>query len=181
MEESTPTITPMVTTRSAGIRYGLMLAVISIAYFLILNMLGVDVSQGPGSWARLLYCAALIFLAQKYFKDNGSGFMSFGEGFAISFWMSLVSSVISSVFTYIYVSFIDTGFVKQMLDRTREAMEDKGNLTDDQIDQAMTMTAKFMTPGMMFIFGLIFGVIIICVVGLVVTIFTQKKNPEPFA
>ncbi|MBI1768222.1 MAG: DUF4199 domain-containing protein [Bacteroidetes bacterium] len=177
MEETT---TPAVTTRSAGIRYGLILAVVSIAYFLIFNMLGVDVSQGPGSWGRLVYCAALIFLAHKYFKDNGSGFMSFGEGFGISFWMALISSVISSVFTYIYVTFIDTGFIQQMMDRTREAMEEKGSMSEDQIDQAMNITAKFMTPGMLLVFGVIFGIIIISIVGLVVTIFTQKKNPEPF-
>jgi hypothetical protein len=35
-----------------------------------------------------------------------------------------------------------------------------------------------MTPEMMFVFGLIFGVIIIIIVGLLVTIFTKKSNPE---
>src|SRR5438128_1097637 len=100
MEESSA---PSVSTRSVGMRYGLIMAIISIAYFLILNALGVDISQGPGSWGRLVYCAILIFLAHKYFKDNGSGFMSFGEGFGISFWMALIASVVSSIFTYIYV------------------------------------------------------------------------------
>jgi hypothetical protein len=177
MEETT---TPSVSTRTVGIRYGLMMAVLSIAYFLIFNMLGVDVSQGPGSWGRLVYCVALIFLAHKYFKENGDGFMSYGQGVGISFWMSLVSSVISSIFTYIYVTLIDTGFIQQMMDKTRESMEEKGNLSDEQIQQAMDMTAKFMTPGMMVTFGIIFGVIIVVIVGLVVTIFTQKKSPEAF-
>lgn len=177
MEEST---TPSVTTKSAGIRYGLFMGVFSIAYFLILNTLGADITQGPASWGRYVYCAVFIFLAHKYFKDNGDGFMAYGQGMGISFWMGLISVAISSVFTYIYVKFIDTGFIQQVLDKTREQMEEKGTLSDEQIDQAMSMTAKFMTPEMMVIFGVIFGIIGTIIIGLIVSIFTQKKSPEAF-
>jgi len=171
---------PTVTTRSVGMRYGIIMGVVSIAYFIILNMLGVDMTQGPGSWGRYVYCAILIFLAQKYYKENGDGFMAYGQGIGISFWMGLISVAISSVFTYIYVKFIDTSFIQQMLDRTRESMEEKGNLSDEQIDQAMTMTSKFMTPELILVFGIVFGIIGTIVIGLIVTIFTQKKNPEAF-
>ncbi|HCW06852.1 MAG TPA: DUF4199 domain-containing protein [Cytophagales bacterium] len=177
MEE---TAKPTVTTRSVGIRYGLFMGVISIAYFLILNLLGVDMTQGIGRWASLIFNVAIIFLAHKYFKDNGDGFMSFGQGFGIGFWIALISSAISSVFTYVYIKFIDASFIQQVMDKTRESMEEKGNLSDEQIDQAMQMTAKFMTPESMLIFGLIGGLVILCIVSLIVTIFTQKKNPDPF-
>lgn len=175
MEETTTT---EVSTRSSGIRYGVIMGIVSIAYFVLLNTLGVDITQGPGSWGRYVYCAVLIFLAHKYYKDNGIGFMAYGQGIGISFWMGLVSGVISSIFTYIYVKFIDTGFVQQILDRTREGMEDKGSLSEEQIDQAMKMTAKFMTPEMMLGFGFIFAIIGTVIIGLIVTIFTQKKNPN---
>jgi hypothetical protein len=177
MEETT---TPTLSTRSVGIRYGIIMGVISIAYFVILNTLGVDITQGPASWFRYVYGAILIFLAHKYYKDNGTSYMSYGQGIGISFWMGLLASVISSVFTYIYVKFIDTAFIQQILDKTREGMEEKGNLTDAQIDQAMSMTAKFMTPESMVIFGLIFGIIGTIIIALIVTIFTQKKSPEAF-
>lgn len=175
MEE---TATPTVTTKSVGIRYGLIMAVISIAYFVILNLLGVDMSQGVGRWGGLVFNIAVIVLAHKYFKDNGDGFMSFGQGFGIGLWIGLISSAISSVFTYIYVKFIDQGFIQQILDKTRESMEEKGNLTEEQIDQAMQMTSKFMTPESMLIFGLIGGFIMLLICTLIVTIFTQKKAPE---
>jgi len=45
----------------------------------------------------------------------------------------------------------------------------------------MAMTSKFMTPEMMLIFGLVFGIIFGVIIALVVGLFTQKKNPEPFA
>ena len=179
--ENQEVATPSITARSAGIRYGLIMGVFSIVYFLVLITLGADITQGPASWGRYVYCAVLIFLAQKYFKDNGDSFMAYGQGIGISFWMGLISSVISAIFTYVYVKFIDQGFIQQIMDHTREGLEEKGTMSEDQVEQAMAMTAKFMTPEMMLVFGLVFGIIGTVIIGLIVTIFTQKKNPEPFA
>jgi hypothetical protein len=175
MEETT---TPSISTRSVGIRYGLIMGLISVAYFVILNTAGVDTTQGIGQWASIIFLIAIIVLAHKYFKDNGDGFMSFGQGIGISFWISLVSSAISSIFTFIYVKFIDTGFIANMMDKQRTALEERGGMSDEQIDAAMSMTSKFMTPGMMLVFGIIGGVIITVIVALIITIFTQKRNPE---
>jgi Protein of unknown function (DUF4199) len=166
-----------VTTRSVGIRYGLFLALIGIAYFVIMNVAGVDMTEGIGRWGSTIFYIALIFLAHKNYKENGNGFMSYGEGMGITFWLSLLSSVIGSIFTWIYVKYIDTEFIKMILQKQEEAMVAKG-LPQDQIDMGLKMAAKFTTPEMMLIFGIIFGVIIIMIIGLLVTIFTQKKNPE---
>ncbi len=168
------------TTMAVGIRYGLIMSVVSIAYFVILNIAGVDMSQGIGRWGSLIFFAAAIFLAHKYFKDEGSGFMSYGQGVGIGFWLGLISSVISSIFTYIYVKFIDTGWIQQMMDKQREVMEQNESLSEEQIDTAMQMTAKFMTPEMILIFGIVGGIIMTLIVALIISIFTQKQNPDPF-
>src|SRR5262245_29869391 len=91
-----------VTTRSVGMRYGMIQSVISIVYFLVLTFAGVNMTEGPGRWASLLFTLVLLFLAHKYFKDNGDGFMSFGQGMGISFWVALISTAIYSVFFYVY-------------------------------------------------------------------------------
>ena len=176
MEDTT---TPTVSTRSVGVRYGLIMGVIGIALFVVFIAADVDI-QGPARWLNVLVLAVIIFLAHKYFKENGDGFMTIGQATGIGFWMCLVSSAISSVFTYIYVKFIDTGFIQQMMDRTREGMEEKGTMSEEQVDQAMAMTSKFMTPEMMLVFGLVFGILFGVLIALVVGLFTQKKNPEPF-
>lgn len=174
MEEST---TPSITTRSVGIRYGLILSVISIAYFIILTVTGVDMTSGAGRWSSIIFYAAVIYLAHKYYKDNGDGFMTYGQGFSISFWISLISSVIYTVFFYIYIKFIDSSFVQMIKDKQMEQMQERG-MSDEQIDQAMKMAGAFMTPEAMFVFGLIGGIIFILICGLIVGIFTQKKSPE---
>ena len=177
MEESAK---PSVTTMSSGIRFGLILSIVSIAYFLILTTLGINSSQGVWSWLMYLVYAGFIFLAQKYFKDNGDSFMSYGQGIGISFWLGLISTVVYMVFFYIYVKFIDAGFIQMIKDAQLEQMQSRG-MRDEQIDQAMSISGKFMTPEVFLISGLIIGILGMVVIGLIVTIFTQKKNPEPFA
>jgi hypothetical protein len=165
------------TTRSTGIRYGVIAAVIGIAYFLILNTMGMDLTQGFWSWFRYVITIGILVLAHKYYKDNRDGFMSYGQGIGISFWMGLISAVIGSIFTYIYVKFLDESFITMMKDKQIEAMEAKG-MSEQQIDQAMQFASMFMTPEAILGFGLVFGLIGTVICGLIVTIFTQKKAPE---
>lgn len=166
-----------VTTRAAGIRYGLISGLISIAYFVILTMADISMTEGIGRWASLLISVVIIYLAHKYYKENGDGFMTIGQGTGIGFWLALVSAAISSVFTYVYMKFIDNSMIQQILDKQREAMEERG-MDDAQIDQAMSMTEKFMTPEIILGTGLFFGVVIIVIVALLISLITQKKNPE---
>jgi hypothetical protein len=165
-----------VTPRAAGIRFGLISAVIGIIYFIVLRVAGVDM-QGPAGWLGWLFTAVLIFLAQKYYKDNGSGYMEYSQGIAIAFWLGLVSAAISSVFTYFYIKFLDTAFIDQIKDKQLEDMQARG-MSDEQIDQAMKIAGMFSTPEAIFLMGLIMTVIGAVIIGLLVTIFTQKKSPE---
>ena len=174
MEESS---TPSVTTRSVGMRYGIILAVISIVFFLILTFAGVDQTKGAGRWFGMVFYLVVIFLAQKNFKDEGDDFMTYGQGMGISFWIAVISTVIYSFFFYVYIKFIDASFVENVKNKAIEDMQAKG-MGDAEIDQAMSFAGKFMSPEAMLIFGLIFGVIIIVICGLIVTIFTQKTNPN---
>lgn len=166
------------TTRSVGIRFGLIAALVSIAYFLVLNVSGINMASGAWSWIGYAMTLALIVLAQKQFKDNGDGFMSYGQGIGIALWMGIVSSVISSIFTYLYIKFVDSNFLELVKERQIEAMQAQG-MSDEQIDQGMKFASMFMTPEFIFITGLIGGIVITLIIALLVTIFTQKKRPEP--
>src|ERR1700754_1180184 len=97
------TETQELTTRSTGIRYGVIYGVISIVFFLVFNLAGLDMSKGIGKYGTWLIGFVIVFLAHKYFKENGNGYMSYGQGIGISFWVGLVCSVVSSIFTYIYI------------------------------------------------------------------------------
>ncbi len=174
MEEDS---TPAVTTRSVGTRYGGIMAAISIVVFLVMTFASIDMTSGVGRWATIPIYLVVIYLAQKNFIDNGDSFMSYGQGMGITWWIALVSSAIYSVFFYFYIKFIDGSLVEAIVEQQRDQMQESG-MSDEQIDQAMSFSAPFMSPEMMFVFGLLIGIFLIMICGLIITIFTQKNNPE---
>jgi len=167
-----------VTVRSAGIRFGLIGAVISIVFFLILNVAGVDMTRWYWSWIGYSITVVLMILVHKFYKENGDGFMTYGQGVGIAFWLGLTSGVISSIFTYLYIKFIDTGFLEMVKEKQIEEMQNRG-LSEEQIDQAMQFASMFTSAEAIFMFGLVGAIIATVLIGVIVSIFTQKKNPEP--
>ena len=165
-----------VTTRSVGIRYGLMMAVISIAFFVVMNVAGIDM-QGPVGYASWAITAAMLFLAQKYYKDQGDGFMTIGQGTGIGFWVGIISSVISSIFTYVYIKFIDDSFLQAIKDKQMEAMEKQG-LSDEQIELSMKIAGAVTSPEAILGFGIVGGIVVAVLIALVISLFTKNVNPD---
>lgn len=170
--------TSTVTTRSVGIRYGLIAAVVGIAIMVTFSTLKID-SSGPIGWSTYLVYAGLVFLAHKYFKENGDGFMSIGQGIGTGFWMGLISSLISAPFTFIYLKFIDSGMIEMAMEKQREGMAAQG-MDEATIDQTMEMSSAFMSPAIFAGAGFIGGIILFTIIAVIVSLFTQKKNPEAF-
>ena len=160
------------TVRSVGIKYGVISSVIGIVFFLILSVSGLNAFDNKWGWVNMIISVAILILAHKNFKDEGDGFMSYGQGVGIGFWISLTAVVISGLFTFVYANFIDTGVMDLMWEQQYDQMSARG-MSDEQIDMAVGWTKKLFWPMYVF-FGLFFGVII----ALVVSIFTQKKAPE---
>jgi uncharacterized membrane protein len=167
---------PEVTTRSVGMRYGVIYGAIGFVYFLIFAVMKMDMSQGFARWGTTLIGIVMIVLAHKYFKDNNNTFMTYGQGVGISFWLGLISSGLSSILSYVYIKFVDSAYI----DRIREAavadMEAKGS-SEQEIEMAMKFMEAFTSAEAILLIGLIFGTIILLIVGLIVSIFTQKANP----
>lgn len=178
MEPQVSSTSTLVTPRSVGIRFGLIGAVISIAYFLILNLAGLDMTQGFWNWLGYVITIVILVFSHKHYKDNGDGFMSYGQGIGIAVWIGIISGLISSIFNYLYIKFIDTSFLDTVKDRQMEAMQEHG-MSDEQIDQAMQFSSMFMSAEAMLFYMLFGSIIVTIIIALIVTIFTQKKNPEP--
>jgi hypothetical protein len=172
-----------ISIRLIGVKYGMILALISIVYFIVLDLLDIDITQGVGRWANMIFNFGILFWAHIFFKGTNKGYMSYSEGFRIGFWIALVAPLVSGVFTYVYIKFIDTSFISKMHDRARESIQARGILTEDQIDHAMLVNAKFLTPEYLLILSLIGGVILMLTATALITLLTWKpykkiKSPD---
>ena len=165
-----------ITTKQVGTKYGLYLAVISIIYGLGLQLAGLAGNQALG-YVGFVFFIALLILGQNEFKKDNEGFMSYGQGIGISTYITVISVVLSTLFTYVYLKFVDDSMLKMISEKTEDKLIEKG-MSDAQIEKALEMTEKFQTPEMILIFGIIGGIIMYLIIALIVTAITKKQNPE---
>jgi hypothetical protein len=164
-------------TRSIGIKYGVISALIGIITVVIIDFAGL-VGNSAVQWGGTLITLVILFLAHKEFKDQGDGFMEYKEGLGIGVWFALIGSVISSAFMGIYTSFINPQYSANLLELQRIEMEEQGTMSDAQIEQALEITSKFVSPLGITITSLIFGFIITFIIALILSAITKKSRPE---
>ena len=163
-------------TARIALKWGLITAILIIIYTVVLYMTGYF--KNPSlSWLSFLLLVFGIFMALREFKSLNSGYMSFSEGLGVGTLMSAVTGLLSSIFSYIYINFIDTTIMQQMSDLQREQMEERG-LSSEQIDQAMELAAKFTSPGLIFLFGIIGYVLFGFIFSLIVSAIVKNTKPE---
>jgi Na+-transporting NADH:ubiquinone oxidoreductase subunit NqrD len=56
----------------------------------------------------------------------------------------------------------------------------QGNISEEQLDMAMSISSKFMTPAMMLISAIFVGAFSGLIISLITSIFTQKKPVDDF-
>jgi hypothetical protein len=172
MESQTEIESTSVTPRSVGVKYGLILGAVSIVYFLILVFTGQNAFEQKWNWIGMIPALVVLVLAIRNFKSGGDGFMTYGQGVGIAFWISVVSTALAGFFTLFYVYLIDTGVMDAFYEAQSEQMLARG-MPEDQVEIAIEWTAKLFWFIYFFV-GIFFGVLM----GLVVSIFTQRKNPD---
>ncbi len=163
------------TTKSLAIKWGLILGVVSIVFFIILAVTG---SQGAGwaSWIGVLPSAIIMYLAHKEFKEGGDGYMSYGKGLGIGTMISVVSSIISNIFSFIYIKFLDPTYIDVIRDAQIAGFQEQG-MSDSEIETALSFSESFMKPETMIVMGIFFGIFFGFILSLIVSAITKNSNP----
>lgn len=165
--------TQTASVKKIALPYGLILALATIVISVIVYVTGMTYEQPWWqSLLNFLIMTACIVYALKAFKKDNGGFLSIGESLKTGLAVALVAGIIGSIFTYIFVSFIEPDFAINMLEATRVKMIDQNpNMTEEQMEMALGMTEKMMSPGIMVAIGIIaslfFGFIISLISGLI--------------
>lgn len=172
------TTTSSVTTTSAGLRYGVIIGIVTILYSFVLMMLNMEQQTGAGFVTFAILIAGIV-LAHKYYKQHNAGFMSYGQGLGIAAIEGAVIGLLSGVFRYIYITFIDPQYMENMMNGIRAKFEADGKMSDEQIDQAMQMTQKFSGTGPVSIVFAVLGTAFFAfLLSLLISAITKRNRPE---
>jgi len=162
------------------IKYGLIGAGLSTVWTLIGYLMGNE-SQESLKWigyaviiSICVFCFRGAILGIRNMKN---GFISFKEAFRVAFMTGLVMGIINSVFSYFYFAYINPEFISFILNKAQQDMLDKG-MSDEQVEMAISMQKKFMSPAMMGVFGFVFMMIFNALMGLIMSAIMKKENPD---
>lgn len=156
-------------------KYGLIQGVLSFVLFLVQELAGIK-QTWVATVVSTAILIALMVLAHREFKRAHNRMMTYPQGLGSGTLLSIVGTVLASVLVYVYVKYINTGYIAAALQAQRVALQQRG-ITGPQAQQAMAVTSAIMSPVGLVVTSLIVGVIVGFIVALIVSIFTQKGDP----
>jgi hypothetical protein len=164
-----------------ALKYGLISGVFMALFSVILSMLQLDLEQqsfyGKGGYLILIVAIVLALLEYRKIYEG----LVYSKGVKLGTWVSFYAGLISSVYTYIYLKFIDHSLIEMIRDAQLAAMEDQ-EMSDAQIEQSMQIMNMVMVPGCLAIMAFIFYIILGFIFSLVLSAIFQKKplETDPF-
>jgi hypothetical protein len=159
----------------SGIYLGIVLILISVVFY----VMGDPMSKVAQYLTYPLLIAGVIY-GQINYKKALDGTMSYGQALGAGILTVVFASLISGIYTFVMYKFIDPSLQEQMRIATEEQLLKQGNISEEQLDMAMSISSKFMTPAMMLISAIFVGAFSGLIISLITSIFTQKKPVDDF-
>jgi len=165
-------------TRKFAMNYGAVLGLGLVAIALLFWMLGVDEQQSiiPALLNNGLTIGFLVYAIIQYRDLFNEGFITYSASLKLGTTVAFFSSVIMAFYTFIYITYLNPDFLANILNITEQAMfEADPEISDDQLDLALSMTTKFMQPHWMMIMSVLGGTFMGFIFSLIISIFVKKE------
>jgi len=157
---------------------GLILSVISIVFSIVIYVFNLYEMSALSYINYAVFIGGLVYGGVLYSNQNGHN-VTFGNIFAHGFKTTAVVIVITSIYTVLAFKVLFPDMLEKVLDLSRKQMLQNPKMTDEMIEQAMTMTKKFFIP--FALGGAIIGTGVLGAIGSLIGAAVAKKNPNPFS
>lgn len=145
---------------------------------IVLGLIGYFAKMEEQSWFRwstnLLLCGAIIW-GCVYYSNQMNNHVTFGNIFVHGFKMSVVIALILIVYTLLSVTVLFPDMKEKAIEVARKKMEEKGSLSDADIDKATDMIKKFFT--VILIGALLLGTLFFGTISSLIGAAVAKKKP----
>lgn len=162
-----------------ALKWGLITGVALVLYTTLLYVLDLVTNRGLSVIVYVILAGGLVLGMREYRTANG-GYMTYGNGINIGALLSAVAGFLSSTFSVFYTQIIDPTFQSRVTEQIRAQMEEQGNLSDEQIDQALEIAQKFQSPGITFIVGILGTILVGVILSLVIAAIIRRNKSNPF-
>jgi hypothetical protein len=153
-----------------GILISLVVIVLGIiGYFAGLSM------EPWFSWTvnGLLFIA--IIIACVHYANQKEGLVTFGNVFSHGFKTSAIVALIMVIYTILSLTLIFPEMKEKALEMTQKTLEERDNMSSDQLESALAMTKKFFL--VFAIFGAMIGTLVFGLIASLIGAAVAKKKP----
>jgi hypothetical protein len=158
-------------------------AILLTLILIVIDLIGGFAHLRFENWFRwistIVMVITIIVFCIQFGKQQTEG-VTYGKVFGYGFKIALLVSVFVVVYSLLSINLIFPEYIDQVLVKTRTDLQAKGGMTDEQIDQAVTMTKKFMQPVPMSIFIFLATLFFGTVAALLGAAFAKKSEPNAF-
>lgn len=163
---------------TSHITIGLILALVLIVVDVIASVAGFKFENWFKWLPTLFFCGAIIWACIKYANQMDNN-VTFGNVFGHGFKTSAVFACIMVLYTILSVFIIFPEQIEQVLTVTRKQLEDKGNIPDSAVEQALSFTKRLYIP--FAIIGVVIGSLLVgAIASLIGSAIAKKNPPSPF-
>jgi len=158
---------------------GIIISAALILYSLVMFLLDVAYDSKVNYVSYVILGVGLYWAIISYRNKQEGGFISYGGAFSSGFYVGLVISVITAIFTYIYVQYINQGMIDEILLKAEEDMlTNSPDMSDEQVEQALIYVEKFTSPAIMSVFGFFANLVASTIFSLIIAIFAKREKTE---
>lgn len=165
-----------VSTARIALKWGIITAIFSIIYTAIYYK--TDLFRTPIlSWLTFVILLFGIILSMQEFKNSSNKIINFSEGLALGTLMSAITGLVYQIFSNIYNTYIDPSIVEKMELIYKNQLQAQG-LSPEKVATEIEDAARYTTPGLVFIEGIILHVLFGFIFSLIVSAIIKNTKPE---
>ncbi|CAN5628939.1 hypothetical protein BH11BAC1_BH11BAC1_10810 [soil metagenome] len=168
------------TQMKVAMTYGAIYGLASSIIYLIFYFAGASIDNKAPQYVGWIVLIASLFIGIKSYRDQDlDGYISYGKSLGTGTLIGLFGGIITGVFSVLMFTVIDPGLAQKIIEKAQEDMIERGNMSEDQINLAVSWTRKFMNPIALFLFSILGSIFMSFIFSLLISIFT-KKEQTPF-
>ncbi|MBF90199.1 MAG: hypothetical protein CMP75_00320 [Flavobacteriales bacterium] len=167
--------------RKFAMNYGAIMGLILVAFSIVLEQLGIDPINAK--WVTIInyivYFIFIIYGTYIYREQISNGFISYSIALKLGTSIVFFATIISSFYVYVYAEFINPDMIVDILLNNEEQIyEANPNISDEEMEVAISIIEKFSTPIMLSLIVLLQGTLIGFVFSLLTSAFLKRNKPE---
>ncbi len=158
--------------------YGAIVGFVGILLGVIFYIMDLATANWTSYLSMVVGIAVLAYCLVAYRKEYLGGFAKFGQIFVMALVIGIISSIITTIYSYVLYTFIDPELIDKIKLVAEEKMMNNPRIPENMLDDMIERMAKNFEPKRMLTMGLIFGIVGNAIIGLILAAFIKKEeNP----